>query len=49
MSLPFYGSKISLISKTNMRFVGTLHSINTEESSVALENGTSTRRLSCCV
>nr|KAJ3421970.1 hypothetical protein HK105_001667 [Polyrhizophydium stewartii] len=33
----YVGAKISLISKSNLRFVGTLHSINQEESSVALE------------
>jgi protein LSM14 len=38
MSLPFIGSRISLISKSKIRFVGTLHSINQEESSISLEN-----------
>ncbi|KAL2917485.1 hypothetical protein HK105_202766 [Polyrhizophydium stewartii] len=37
MSQVYVGAKISLISKSNLRFVGTLHSINQEESSVALE------------
>ncbi|KAJ3305262.1 hypothetical protein HDV03_001860 [Kappamyces sp. JEL0829] len=39
MALPFVGAKISLISKSNIRFVGILHSINHEESSVSLEQG----------
>ncbi|KAI8926490.1 Scd6-like Sm domain-containing protein, partial [Entophlyctis helioformis] len=37
MSLPFVGSRISLISKSNIRFVGILHSINQQESSISLE------------
>ncbi|KAI9687428.1 MAG: hypothetical protein M1820_010441 [Bogoriella megaspora] len=34
----FIGSRISLISKSDIRYVGTLHEINSENSSVALEN-----------
>ncbi|KAL2891390.1 Protein SCD6 [Ceratocystis lukuohia] len=34
----FLGSRISLISKSNIRYVGTLHEINSEESTVSLEN-----------
>ncbi|KAJ1344981.1 hypothetical protein BSLG_000496 [Batrachochytrium salamandrivorans] len=37
ISLPLPGSRISLISKSNIRFVGALHSINPQEASVALE------------
>ncbi|KAL5615106.1 hypothetical protein BROUX41_005166 [Berkeleyomyces rouxiae] len=34
----YLGSRISLISKSNIRYVGTLHEINSEESTVSLEN-----------
>ncbi|KAL8704049.1 MAG: hypothetical protein Q9201_002787 [Fulgogasparrea decipioides] len=34
----FIGSRISLISKRDIRYVGTLHEINSENSTVALEN-----------
>ncbi|KAL9050495.1 MAG: hypothetical protein Q9162_006602 [Coniocarpon cinnabarinum] len=37
----FIGSRISLISKSDIRYVGTLHEINSENSTVALENVTS--------
>ncbi|KAI9699363.1 MAG: hypothetical protein M1836_002974 [Candelina mexicana] len=44
----FIGSRISLISKSDIRYVGTLHEINSETSTVALENvvsfGTEGRR-----
>ncbi|KAF2837108.1 hypothetical protein M501DRAFT_996269 [Patellaria atrata CBS 101060] len=44
----FIGSRISLISKSDIRYVGTLHEINSEKSTVALENvishGTEGRR-----
>lgn len=36
-SIPYAGSKISLISKSDIRYVGTLHSINTQDSTVSLE------------
>lgn len=39
MSLPVLGAKISLISKSNIRFVGTLHEINHQDSCVSLANG----------
>ena len=39
MSLPIVGARISLISKSDIRYVGILHSINHEESSVSLEQG----------
>jgi protein LSM14 len=35
----FIGSKISLISRSDIRYVGILHEINSEESTVALEQG----------
>lgn len=34
----FLGSQISLISRSDIRYVGTLHNINSEESTVSLEN-----------
>ncbi|KAL7914557.1 Scd6-like Sm domain-containing protein [Trichoderma velutinum] len=44
----FLGSRISLISKSDIRYVGTLHEINSDESTVSLENvrsfGTEGRR-----
>jgi hypothetical protein len=36
----FIGAKISLISRSDIRYVGILHEINSEESTVALEQGT---------
>ncbi|EXU99497.1 LSM domain protein [Metarhizium robertsii] len=44
----FLGSRISLISKSDIRYAGTLHEINSDESTVSLENvrsfGTEGRR-----
>lgn len=44
----YIGSHISLISKSDIRYLGTLHEINSESSTVALENvrsyGTEGRR-----
>ncbi|KAK2598133.1 hypothetical protein QQS21_005765 [Conoideocrella luteorostrata] len=44
----FLGSRISLISKSDIRYIGTLHEINSDESTVSLENvrsfGTEGRR-----
>ncbi|KAH0378891.1 hypothetical protein KCU92_g8467, partial [Aureobasidium melanogenum] len=44
----FIGSRISLISKSDIKYLGTLHEINSENSTVALENvksfGTEGRR-----
>ncbi|GME26987.1 G2 m transition checkpoint protein Sum2 protein [Neofusicoccum parvum] len=37
----YIGARISLISKSDIRYVGTLHEINSENSTVALENVTS--------
>ncbi|KAI9359304.1 Scd6-like Sm domain-containing protein [Zopfochytrium polystomum] len=45
--MAFVGSTISLISKSDIRYVGVLHSINQQESTVALQNwsfGTEDRR-----
>jgi len=36
-----YRSRISLISKSDIKYVGTLHEINSENSTIALENVTS--------
>ena len=38
MSLPVIGAKISLISKSEIRFVGTLININHKESCISLQN-----------
>jgi len=37
----FIGARISLVSRSDIRYVGTLHEINSETSTVALENVTS--------
>lgn len=39
-TLPFIGSKISLISRSGVRYEGTLYNIDTKNSSVALSEGT---------
>lgn len=41
--MPFIGSQISLISKSGIRYEGVLHTINMEESSIALQSGTRLR------
>jgi len=38
-AVPWIGSRISLISKSEIRYEGTLYTINAAESTVALENG----------
>jgi protein LSM14 len=36
--VPYLGSRIVLISKSEIRYEGTLYTINTQESTVALQN-----------
>ena len=38
-TIPYLGSRISLISKNEIRYEGILYSIDTNESKVALQNG----------
>ena len=38
---PYLGSAISLISKSEIRYEGTLYSIDTKDSNIALQNGVS--------
>ena len=37
--VPYLGASISLISKSEIRYEGTLYSIDTKESNIALQNG----------
>lgn len=38
-TMPYLGASISLISKSEIRYEGTLYSIDTKESNIALQNG----------
>ena len=40
--MPYIGSLISLISKTGVRYEGTLYTIDMVESTIALQNGRAT-------
>jgi len=44
----YLGSKISLISKSDVRYEGILYAINPKESTVYLQNGIVLLRRSCC-
>lgn len=37
--MPYIGSHITLITKSDIRYEGTLYTINMDESSIALSNG----------
>ena len=43
---PFFGSKISLISKSEIRYEGILYTVDPKESTIALAQGISSKWLS---
>lgn len=45
--MPYIGAKISLISKGDIRYEGTLYSIDMNESTIALHNGMALQILLC--
>jgi hypothetical protein len=47
--LPYLGSRVSLISKSDIRYEGLLYSVNPSECTVALSNGTFSCSLHCFV
>jgi hypothetical protein len=49
MASPYIGSTISLVSKAEIRYVGTLYQINTEDATVALQNGAHAQSTTCAL